>query len=264
MMVQRLHLGIENVRKSTFAIHRPVGSFATDMHQHARHQLLYAEGGVLHFFTRENQFILPARHAAWIPAKLVHKVESHSPNLHLRTMYIWPDDREQRLPEQLTIFSVTPLAREMIVYTQRWSHENPMSETEEIFYKAIISLLPDWCRDVIALVLPSTQHQLLSNVCDYVVNNLGNHFTTANVSSEFGVSSRTLMRLFRGHLDMTFQEYLRTARVIAALELLALPDATITEIALQVGYQSMSSFSRTFKAHVGKSPSAFASEIRSQ
>ena len=264
MSIQRLHFGTEDVDKPTFAIHEPVGKFTTDVHQHSRHQLLYAEGGVLHFFISDKQFILPARHAAWIPANLIHKVESPSPHLHLRTLYIWKDDGDQRLPERLIVFSVTPLAREMIVHTQRWPHESPTSESEKAFYRAIISLIPDWCRDPISLVLPTTQHQLLRGICDYVLANLDSHLTTTNVSSRYGVSPRTMMRLFRGHLEMTFQEYLQTARVIAALELLSLPDASITEIALHVGYQSMSSFSRTFKAHVGKSPSRFRNELRQE
>jgi len=258
-----LKLGIENVEKQTFAIHKPVGKFTTEVHRHSRHQLLYAEGGVLHFFTRDKQFILPARHAAWIPAKLIHKVESPSPHLHLRTLYIWQDDDEKMFPEQLTVFSVTPLAREMIVYTQRWPHGNPVSKPEAAFYKAISYLISDWCRDAISLVLPTTEHPFLRNIIGFLIENLDNDLTTASVSREFGVSSRTTMRLFRGHLDMTFQEYLRTARVITALELLSVPDASITEIALQVGYQSMSSFSRTFKAYLGRSPSEFRNEVRS-
>ena len=263
MNIQRLHFGIENVNKPTFAIHDPVGKFTTDVHQHSRHQLLYAEAGVLHFFTSEKQFILPARHAAWIPAKLAHKVESPSPDLHLRTLYIWQVGGKLRLPDQLTVFPVTPLAREMIVHTQQWHRESPLSETEDVFYRAIIFLIPEWCRGAIPLVLPTTQHPLLRNICDYVVDNLGSHLTTTNTGREFGVSSRTMMRLFRGHLDMTFQEYLRMARMIAALELLSSPDATITETALQVGYQSISSFSRTFKDYVGQTPSAFRNVMRS-
>ena len=258
-----LNLGIEDVEKQTFAMHKLAGKFTTKVHRHSRHQLLYAEGGVLHFFTEKQQSILPARHAAWIPARLTHKVESPSTHLHLRTLYIWGDDDEEKFPERLTVFPVTPLAREMIVYTRRWSHKDPVSETEEAFFKAICHLIPDWCRAAMTLVLPTTQHQLLRNITDYVINNLEAELTTANVASEFGISSRTMMRLYRARLDMTFREYLRMARITTALELLSSADASITEVALQVGYQSMSSFSRTFKDYVGKPPSAFRDEARS-
>ena len=230
MSYPRLNLGIENVAKQTFAVHIPVEEFTTEVHRHSRHQLLYAEGGVLHFFAGAKQFVLPARHAAWIPANLTHKVESRSSNLQLRTLYFWPDEGGQTLPQQLTIFPVTPLAREMIVYTRRWPRENPVSESEDAFYKAISYLVSDWCRDAISLVLPTTRHQLLGNITGYLIDNLDDDLTLTSVSREFGLSSRTMMRLFRSQLDMTFQEYLRTARVIAALELLSSPDATVTEV----------------------------------
>jgi len=258
-----LHLGIENAVKETFAIHQAVGVFTTEVHLHSCHQLLYAERGVLHFFTRERQFILPARHAAWIPVNLSHKVESRSPSLHLRTIYVREGEAELNFPEQLTVFPLTDLAREMIIYTERWPHVNPLSKAEDAFFIAVSYLISDWCRNAISLVLPTTEHLLLRKVIGHLITNLDNDLTTASVSGEFGVSSRTMMRLFRNHLDMTFQEYLRTARVIAALELLTSPDVSITETAQQVGYQSMSSFSRTFKAYVGKSPSVFRNETRS-
>ncbi len=258
-----LHLGIEDIKKQNFAIHVPVGKFITETHQHSRHQLLYAESGVLHFFANEQQFILPTKHGAWIPAGLIHKVASSSPQLHLRTLYLGQGKKKYGFPDRLTIFPITPLAREMILYTQQWHYEHPVTKIEEAFYNALCYLIADWCRDAIALVLPTTEHEQLLNITSYILSNLDRSLTMSNVSREFGMSSRTLMRLFRHQMDTTFQAYLRTARVIKALELLSLPDASVTEVSLQVGYLSMSSFSQTFKAFVGKSPSMFRHEIRS-
>lgn len=263
MSSRQLHLGIDDIKKHSFAVHMHVGSFTTEVHLHSsHHQLLYAEGGVLHFFTRDQRFILPARHAAWIPASLYHRVESPSPQLYWRNLYIGRSDHAYGFPDELTIFPMTPLAREMIVYTQRWHYENPVTQPEEVFFNAICHLIPDWCSAAIRLVLPTTEHESLKNVISYIIDNLDRNLTLAKVGGEFGVSPRTLIRLFRNELDMTFQEYLRTARIIAALELLSVPDVTITEVSLQVGYQSMSSFSQAFKAIVGKSPSAFRNEVR--
>ena len=259
----RLGINDEDIKKRTFAIHMPVGKFITETHQHSRYQLLYAEGGVLHFFADDQRFILPAKHGAWIPAGLNHKVVSLSPQLHLRTLYIGQDKEGYVFPNHLTIFPITPLAREMILYTQQWHYEHPVTKSEEAFFDAICYLIADWCLDAIALVLPTTEHEQLLNITSYMLSNLDKNLTMPHVSSEFGMSSRTLMRLFRHQLDTTFQAYLRTARVIKALELLSMPDASITEVSLQVGYLSMSSFSQTFKAFVGKSPSKFRHEIRS-
>lgn len=253
----------EDIQKWAYANHMRAGKFTTERHQHSRYQLLYAEGGVLHFFADEQRFILPANHGAWIPAELEHKVVSSSPQLHLRTLYLRNSKDSYDFPNRLTIFPITRLAREMILYTQQWHYDQAMTPREQAFFDTICHLIGDWCRDAITLVLPTTEHEQLLHITTYLLRNLDKTLTTAQVSHEFGMSSRTLMRLFRQQIDMTFQVYLRTARVIKALELLSLPDVSITEISLQVGYLSMSSFSQTFKAYVGKSPSTFRQSIQS-
>ncbi|MEL6527097.1 MAG: helix-turn-helix transcriptional regulator, partial [Chloroflexota bacterium] len=241
----------------------PAGKFRTEKHQHTRYQLLYSEGGVLHFFTDAQRFVLPAKHGAWIPAGLVHSIESSSPHLYLRTLYLGHAHSAYRFPNRLTIFPISSLAREMILHTQNWDYEKPITQSERAFYEAISFLIADWCRGAMALVLPTTAHKQVQTITQYMLNNLDKDLTIKYVSDKFGMSSRTLMRLFRGELDTTFQGYLRIARVIKALELLTLPDISITEVSLQVGYRSMSSFSQTFKAFVGKSPSAFRYEVNS-
>jgi len=257
------HLGIhvDEIQKAAFAIHLPIGEFVTDTHHHVRHQLLYAEGGGLHFFADEQQFILPAKHGAWIPAGLNHKVLSSSPHLYLRTLYMEQMQETVQFPQRLTIFPISPLAREMIVHTQQWHYDEAVTDAETAFYNAIGYLIADWCADDITLVLPTTEHAHLMQITQYMLANLDQNLSTSQVSYEFGLSTRTLMRLFRNQFDMTFQTYLRTARIIKALELLSMPDVSITDVSLQVGYQSMSSFSNTFKSYVGKSPSMFRQEI---
>lgn len=262
LLFSSLGIQVDDVNKTAFAVHLPIGQFTTSNHSHSRYQLLYAEGGALHFFTHDQQFLLPAKHGAWIPAGLQHKVMSSSPQLHLRTLYLEQTKLSYGFPQQLTIFPVSPLAREMILYTQRWHYEHPVTQSEAAFYDALSHLVTDWCQDAIALVLPTTEHEYLLKITAFLVNNLDKNLTIAQVSQQFGMSSRTLMRLFRQQLDTTFQAYLRTARMIKALELLSLPDISITEVSLQVGYLSMSSFSQTFKSLVGKSPSVFRHDIQ--
>ena len=55
-------------------------------------------------------------------------------------------------------------------------------------------------------------------------------------------------------LGMTFGAYLRVARIIKAIELLTDPHASVTEVSLEVGYKSLSSFSRTFQQLTGVTP----------
>jgi len=258
----RLGIQEEMIPKHSFSVHAVTGQFVTTVHHHSRYQLLYAEHGVLRFLSDDKQFILPTNHGAWIPAGLIHKVVSSSANLHFRTLYLGYQKPEYHFPDTLTIFPISLLAREMIVYTQQWHYDDPITQAEEAFYDAISYLIADWCRDAIRLILPTTEHKHLLPITAFMLAHLDKPLTLTQVGNQFGMSSRTLMRLFRQEMDTTFQAYLRVARIIKALELLSTTDMTITEVSLQVGYQSMSSFSATFKAFVGQSPTQFRQHHR--
>jgi len=67
---------------------------------------------------------------------------------------------------------------------------------------------------------------------------------------------------FRRKSGCTPREYLQTVRIDKAKELLITTDYSITEIAMQVGYCSSSSFARSFKLITGLSPSEFRANLR--
>jgi transcriptional regulator GlxA family with amidase domain len=52
-------------------------------------------------------------------------------------------------------------------------------------------------------------------------------------------------------------EYLTTWRIIKAVEMLAKSNHKISEVAVNVGYQSEAAFSRIFKSKVSQTRSAF-------
>jgi AraC-like DNA-binding protein len=62
------------------------------------------------------------------------------------------------------------------------------------------------------------------------------------------LSESHLSRLFHQSTGMTFQEYVRRFRLERACELLATTDQSITRVAFESGFQSISQFHRSFKA----------------
>lgn len=72
-----------------------------------------------------------------------------------------------------------------------------------------------------------------------------------------GQSSRALARRFADEMGMTWGEALRRIRMIRAVEALAGSNASVTEIALEVGYNSLSAFNVAFRDLTGKSPTEY-------
>src|ERR1700743_128570 len=71
------------------------------------------------------------------------------------------------------------------------------------------------------------------------------------------VSEAHFIRTFRATFGETPHRYLQRRRVERAMFLLVQTDRSITEICFDVGFSSLGTFSRTFRAIVGRSPSEY-------
>jgi len=71
------------------------------------------------------------------------------------------------------------------------------------------------------------------------------------------VSEAHFIREFRATFAETPHRYLQRRRVERAAFLLRATDRSVTEICLDVGFASLGTFSRTFRAILGESPTAY-------
>src|SRR5438874_13014129 len=71
------------------------------------------------------------------------------------------------------------------------------------------------------------------------------------------VSAAHVSRQFRATFGESPHRYLQRRRVERAMELLRETDRPVTEICLDVGFNSLGTFSRTFREIVGDAPSSY-------
>ena len=76
------------------------------------------------------------------------------------------------------------------------------------------------------------------------------------------VSEAHFIRSFAAAFGETPHRYLQRRRVERAKELLRATDDSVTEISLSVGFRSLGTFSRTFRALAGDSPSGYRAAWR--
>lgn len=98
-----------------------------------------------------------------------------------------------------------------------------------------------------------------NEVLDYIDSHYTEELTLDNIADFSGFSKYHFTRLFKQYTDSTFYDYLIYRRIKAAEELLANPELSITEIALQSGFSSISTFNRIFKQKKGCTPSEYRS-----
>lgn len=77
------------------------------------------------------------------------------------------------------------------------------------------------------------------------------------ISGEACLSRYHFLRLFRRAFNKTPHQYLTQRRLEKAKELLSSSGLTVTDVCLEVGFESLGSFSSLFHKHVGHPPITF-------
>jgi AraC-like DNA-binding protein len=77
------------------------------------------------------------------------------------------------------------------------------------------------------------------------------------LASVVHVSPAHFSRQFRATFGETPHRYLQRRRVERAMELLRETDRPVSEICLEVGFNSLGTFTRTFREIIGEPPSAY-------
>lgn len=89
---------------------------------------------------------------------------------------------------------------------------------------------------------------------EYIGKNYMNDISIGDIAAQCLMSEVHLRRRFKEYLNMSPGEQLMMVRIQNACDLLNTTDYSMPEVALRVGYQSMSSFERNFQKLVGITP----------
>ncbi len=228
---------------------------AIDAHRHDEHQIVYAARGVLAITTDAGSWIAPATHAVWVPAGTVHAHQAHG-SLELHLVGLPATDNPLGL-EVPTVLAVGPLLRELIIAYTRAPHDDSPER------RRLRAVLLDQLRvsPQQPLHLPTPTRPQLQDLCDILRTDPADNRTLAALGKQVGASDRTLSRLFKSDLGMTYPQWRTQLRLYHALVLLA-DDVPVTTVAHLCGWSSASAFIDVFRRTLGHTPGTWFEKAR--
>ena len=101
------------------------------------------------------------------------------------------------------------------------------------------------------------------SVCDYISDHISADITVEDLAEIAGFSKFHFSRLFKNFTGLSVHEYLITQRIAVAEQLLNQTDLLITDVAMNSGFGSISTFTRVFKERKGMTPSDYRAKASS-
>lgn len=231
-----------------FARDYPAG-LSTALHAHPRAQLLYAVSGVMRIDTQSAAYTVPPSMALFMPADVLHAVRMDGP-VAMRALFL-REDAATRAATGTGVIVVSALLREVIVAACAeplfWDLGGRGHHLAELALDEIAraARLP--------LGLPMPRDPRLCRVAAALRGRPDDPRGLEELASMAGASSRTLARLFRAELGVSFRQWRQQARMTEALSALT-TGASLARAAAIAGFASQPAFGAAFRCVFAMTP----------
>lgn len=102
---------------------------------------------------------------------------------------------------------------------------------------------------------------LIARAKRYIEEKQGEDLTLGEVAKAVNTSTFYFCKMFKKATGLHFTEYVSRVRIEKAKNLLLNPNLRVSEVAFEIGFQSLTHFNRVFKKIVGQSPTAYREQL---
>lgn len=158
-----------------------------------------------------------------------------------------------------------------------WGTKVDLKRAEEAFfqtrvldkaqYEAFIHLLATFSEHLasisnnIMVRKQQAEPNIVARAREFIKENYDQHITLAEAANAVNTSAYYFCKMFKKSTGLTFTEYLTRLRVEKAKSMLMNPNLRVSEIAFEVGFDSLSQFNRSFKRITGQNPTQYRKEL---
>lgn len=220
--------------------------YTMGLHSHQEGQFFMLLRGTVVHITEAGEWLMTPQHPCWVPPKTAHGVRSRG---HIEGVAVRVSaDACDGLPNEISILKNNKLIGALL-------EKMSQSEDNSVSLQRLWAVLKDEILDAEYddLHLPAPQDERLRILTQLMVENPADSRSLEQWATTVNLAQRTLIRKFRAETGMSLVAWRQRARVIQAIKLLSNGES-VTNVALTVGYDSLSAFISVFKQITGVSP----------
>ena len=228
-------------------VHRQ--DYAMGLHCHDEGQFFMLLRGTAVYITEVGEWLMTPQHPCWVPPRMAHGVRSRGEIEGL--VVLASEELCDSLPTEIAIIKTSNLVEALLEKMSRTADNSP--ETQHLWAVLKDELLAAE-RDDLHLPVPTDERLRL--LTQMLVENPADTRSLDQWAATVNLAQRTLVRKFRAETGMSLVAWRQRARVIQAIKLLS-AGRSVTEVALTVGYDSLSAFITVFKQITGVAPAQY-------
>jgi AraC-like DNA-binding protein len=236
----------------TVNLRRPPPDVVVPLHSHAWAQLAVPLQGGIRVTAAGMSWIVPCFRAVWIPPHIEHEVYMLG-RVELRTVYVATEAAPLGL-EACTVVEVSDLMRALIEALGRPDDDR---ERRDLMIRLLLAEMRR--APPLSLGLPLPADRRLQTLCAALMADPASPRDLAAWADLVGASERTMARLFRCELKMSFGAWRQQLRLARALDLIG-RGQPLGLVAHTLGYASPAAFTAMFKRAMGVPPSQFMAD----
>ncbi|GAB6931438.1 hypothetical protein JCM10914A_54210 [Paenibacillus sp. JCM 10914] len=241
--------------------------FERNNHYHGTYEIYYLISGERNYFIKEKLYAIHAGDLILINKFDVHKTSGANHPEHERVVInfsdsflgkghpLLPSGLLNMFDQDMPLIRLTSSEQALVVHIlDKMAHEiqHRSAAYEHMLRVLLLELLLITNRLSRLTVLPEDNavnplHQKITDVVKYIHLHYADKITLQQLSATFYISPFYLSRIFKEITGFTIINYLNLIRIREAQRLLIETELKIIDIAVQIGFESLTHFDRTFK-----------------
>lgn len=237
-------------------------SLSPMLHIHKEVELIYVIEGESYAYASQKEYLLKKddlfinfpyqihRYQTTVEGKFMIMV--FPPEILFSMSHVFTDN----IPESNVINSehITSLIYKLMAEDKSFFHNN-------IVYGYLNLIMPNALKYITLLPLTDVKISSIENILNFCINHYREDLSLDIVSKSVHINKYYISKTINNLLNLSFKEFINSLRVIEACELLKNTDKSIINISEEVGFGSLRSFNRAFRAMLGKTPREYRKKL---